>query len=114
MNWKFWEKEGTAGAVKQSRPKELPANVGRHLVVDLKKDPDWVWSLRYVSRPMPDSATRVEIRIFDPASADEKDVIVKSFDALDAHPELILYQGWNDKQNNTHRVGPPVILKGAA
>ena len=51
MNWKFWEKKGEGTQVKKlPRPKELPSSVGRFLMVNLKQDPDWVWSLRCVVR----------------------------------------------------------------
>jgi hypothetical protein len=33
------------------------------------------------------------IRIFSPAVASEKGVTIEDYDSLDAHPELILYEG---------------------
>ncbi|MFH1169496.1 MAG: hypothetical protein V1691_02255, partial [Chloroflexota bacterium] len=45
----------TEKAEKLPGPKEIPEMVGRYVVVNLKKEPDWVWSLRSVQRPRPQS-----------------------------------------------------------
>ena len=37
------------------------------------------------------------IRIFDPASANEKGVAIEDYESLDSHPELILYEGYYQK-----------------
>jgi len=34
------------------------------------------------------------IRIFDPATANEKDVAIEDYQSLDNHPDLILYEGY--------------------
>ena len=103
MKWKFWQKSDAdpAGRV-LPRPKDLPESVGRHLVVERKMDPDWVWSLKAALRPREESPDVKDIRIFSPATADEAGVAVRHFAALDPHPELILYEGWFDAK--THKM----------
>jgi len=60
MSWKFWDKKAEvaapAGPVaeKLSGPKEIPYPVGKHLVVSLHQDPDWVWQLKGVLRHRPE------------------------------------------------------------
>ena len=117
MNWKFWEKKGEGTQVKKlPRPKELPSSVGRFLVVNLKQDPDWVWSLRCVVRQREGKKTEVDIRVFDLNDADAKGVTVRDYDSLEGRPEAILFEGWYDKathQTDLHLM-EPVAQKGAA
>jgi len=104
MNWKFWEKKqeettsaGPAG-VKPSGPKRIHESIGRFLVVRLQADPDWVWGLKEVERQRPDSKTAFDVRVYDERSAGSKNVTIKNYGSLDAHPDLILYEGWFDKK----------------
>jgi hypothetical protein len=102
MNWKFWEKEAKRdGAApsgpKLAKPKELPDAVGRKMVTGLKLDPDLVWSLKYVSRPLGEKRNAREFRIFNPETAHQKGVTVKNWTTLDDLPDLILYSGHFDK-----------------
>jgi len=98
MGWKFWEKatDDKAGP-KLPKPRELPSGVGRYLVVNLKHDPDWVWALRSVSRPLDGSKSRFEVRVYDDVLSREAGVVVKNYLTLDDHPELILFDGVYDK-----------------
>ena len=105
MSWKFWKKENpiesSAGTlnknVKLPRPKELPDRVGMYLVTRLKEDPDWVWSVKAAMRPKADEKHVIEIRIFNPADAARQGVVIKNFNSLDDHPDMILFFGWFNK-----------------
>ncbi len=99
MNWKFWEKSTDAqGAAKLPKPKDLPSGVGKFLVVNLRHDPDWVWALKSVSRPKEGARKGVfEVRVFSETDARNKGVSVKNFNTLTEHPELILFDGFYDK-----------------
>jgi hypothetical protein len=105
MNWKFWSKKSVPeAAVKVKalpKPKAIPEVVGRHLVVEMKKDPDYVWKLMAVIRPRPDNKNAFDVRVYSPVEAGVRSVNVKNFDTLDAAPDLILYEGWYDKSTNT-------------
>ncbi|BBO70341.1 hypothetical protein DSCA_42710 [Desulfosarcina alkanivorans] len=106
MNWKFWKKEArdTAVAVKRPklpRPRDLPEEVGRKMVVAMKLDPDLVWSLKYVSRPMELHRSASEFRIYDPATAHHKGLVVKNWISLDDFPDMVLYTGNYDKSTST-------------
>ena len=106
MNWKFWKKESpneTAGAIgpKLAKPKEVPEPVGRKMVTGLKLDPDLVWSLKYVSRPVGERRNASEFRIFNPETAHQKGIAVKNWTSLDDLPDLILYSGFYDKGANS-------------
>ena len=106
MNWKFWKKESqneTAGAngPKPAKPKEVPEPVGRKMVTGMKLDPDLVWSLKYVSRPMGERRNTSEFRIFNPETAHQKGIAVNNWRSLDDMPDLILYSGYYDKSANS-------------
>jgi len=103
MNLKFWHREPSIGGtsntagVKLPKPRDLPQQIGMYLVVHEKLDPDWVWALRCVLRPRPESTRRFDFRVFDPAQAKIAQVQIATFGSLDAHPELILFKGIYDK-----------------
>ena len=106
MNWKFWKKESqkeTAGTngPKLAKPKEVPEPVGRKMVTGMKLDPDLVWSLKYVSRPMGERRSASEFRIFNPETAHQKGIAVTNWTSLDDLPDLILYSGYYDKSANS-------------
>jgi len=117
MGWKFWQKNEESKSVPSGqgrrlpRAKELPNEVGRHLVVEKGYEPDWVWSLRSVARPAEQAQNRFEIRIFSPETASLKGILVKNYTSLDLHPELILFAGWYDK--TTRRVHLENLLEKA-
>lgn len=104
MNWKFWTKNPVeSGTPKQSlpKPREIPEIVGRHLVVGMKKDPDFAWKLMAVVRPRAGSKSAFDVRVYSPVEAGIKGVNVKNYDTFDAVPDLILFEGWYDKAENT-------------
>jgi hypothetical protein len=48
----FWKRKATEeGEIKLPRPSDIPGMAGRHMVTEMKKDPDWVWKLKGVVRP---------------------------------------------------------------
>ena len=107
MSWKFWEKKSDTGQPKAEKlqgPKELPHPVGKHLVVELGHDPDWVWNLRSVLRPRQGSTTMFDVRVFSENDAAMRKVPVKNYDTLNEHPDLILFEGWFDKKSMTAEV----------
>jgi hypothetical protein len=95
-------KKNDTGAVHLAKPVEMPEAVGRYLVVQMKKDPDWVWNLKAVMRHKPDSGNSpiFDVRVFDPKTAG-KGVVVTDWTTLDANPDLVLYEGWFDKKLRT-------------
>ncbi len=122
MKWRFWEKgPKTEGLLKAEvhklpKPKDIPEAVGRHLVVELRKNPDWVWRLKSVVRPRGEGKDCWDVRVFDEVKATQGNVAVKDYTSLDEHPELILFEGWFDKKSMEVQVEekktPPVL--GAA
>ncbi|MCJ7594214.1 MAG: hypothetical protein MUO52_05515 [Desulfobacterales bacterium] len=106
MSWKFWEKKveavAPAGATaeKLPGPKEIPYPVGKHLVVALGQDPDWVWQLKGVVRHREGGGKDAfEVRVFSEGDTAMKKVPVKTYNSLDAHADLILFEGWFDKKS---------------
>ena len=103
MSWKFWGKKeetaGQAGTHKEKLPKptDMSSQVGQFLVVNLGKNPDWVWKLKTVARPQAEKH-RYDVRVFSENTAGEKGVRVKDYTSLDGHPDLILFEGWFDKK----------------
>ena len=99
----FWKKKPAAEEPSKPEAEKLPGPrsveelVGRHLVVDLKQDPDWVWQLRSVVRRRAGGAHRFDFRVFEETQVAAKRVKVKDYTSFDNYPGLILYQGWFDK-----------------
>ena len=107
MNWKFWEKtpDQTGGrgtkTPRSAKPKDLPEVVGRKMVVSLKMDPDLVWALKCVSRPLEGHKKRFEFRIFSPNKAINAGVAVKDWSSLEDRPDLIMYSGQYNKETGS-------------
>jgi hypothetical protein len=99
MGWKFWRKNNNNSEAKLYKPQELPAKVGKHLIVILGQDPDWAWSLKAVLKEKKDKKGIFEVRVFDPESANKKEIKVLNYTSLDFHKELILFNGWYDKNS---------------
>lgn len=85
---------------KLPRPQDIPDVVGRHLIVQKKRDPDWVWRLKAVVRKSAKGGKAFDVRVFD-AAAVPKTVRVKDYTSFDEHPDLILFEGWFDKESMT-------------
>lgn len=97
----FWKKKTGTLETKVSKlkgPKFIPDIVGGHLVTDFKQDPDVVWKLRAVMRQRGESKSALDVRVFDDVEAATKNIKIENYDSFDAHPELILYEGWFDKE----------------
>jgi len=80
-------------------PKGIPELVGRHLVVELKQNPDRVWNLKGVVRPRSEGKDCFDLRVFDAAQVATKAVKVKDYNSLNEYPDLILYEGRFDKKS---------------
>jgi hypothetical protein len=72
------------------------------MVVQLKKDPDWVWQLKGVVRPAGEKKT-FYCRVFNEAQAAQAGVKVKDWTSLDNHAALILWEGYFDEKTNEVR-----------
>ena len=110
MNWKIWKKHSAEEMnkgetpVKLPKPREIPQTVGRYLVVELGKDPDWVWNLKAAVKPRSGEKEVFEVRVFDASETAVRRVSIRDYTSFDAHPELILFEGWYDKKKNTVEV----------
>ncbi len=104
MFWKKWRKqteENTTPKSKLKSPGDLPHQVGRHMVVVLGKDPDWVWNLKAAVKPLEEGKkSELLIRVFNPQTAHSKGIKVRNYDTLDAYPELIICEGLFDKASH--------------
>ena len=81
-------------------PRNIPDAVGRYLVVNMKKDPDWVWNLKALLRNHPESKDVFDVRVYNEMQLSGKGIFVKNYTSMDASPELILYEGWFNKRTN--------------
>ena len=99
----FWNRKKTEGGIgRLSGPGELPQLVGAHLVVQEKKDPDWVWKLKGVVRPT-GKKKAFYCRVFNETEAAQAGVKVKDWNSLNEHSALILWEGYFDRETNTVR-----------
>ena len=114
MSWKFWHKNQASGETEgMPKPKDLPDAVGRHLVVNLKLDPDYVWTLKAALRSQPENRDIRDFRIFSPGQANAAGVSVRNYLTLDDHPALILYEGWVNKKTNQLKLVTKTTEKAA-
>lgn len=102
MNWKFWKNTADQGghrvhSPKRVKAKDLPEAVGRKMVVGMKLDPDIVWALKYLSRPMEGRKGTYEFRIFDPEAVRQAGVVATDWSSFDSRLDLVLYTGFYDK-----------------
>lgn len=105
MNWKLWLMSKIAltsdptSSRRQDRPRDLPQDIGRQLVVGKNLDPDWVWSLKYVRKRQEGSKGIFDIRIYDPLDAVKQHLKIGNYASLDDHMDLVLISGSYDKSN---------------
>ncbi|PKN28815.1 MAG: hypothetical protein CVU64_11380 [Deltaproteobacteria bacterium HGW-Deltaproteobacteria-21] len=105
MSWKFWEKnESGANGPKLSGLKGIPNQVGRDLVVNKGENPDWVWSLKCVTRQKEGVADSYDFRVFDEEDAVRNSIAIRNYNSLDQSPQLILYEGWYNNKTNKAEV----------
>ena len=106
MNWKFWKKDNDPGTVprKLPRPKEMPQEIGRHLVVVEGYDPDWAWNLKFALQPQEEGSAVFNFRIFDESAAAQKGMRIANFTSLDNHGDLILFQGWINRKTRQFEI----------
>ena len=89
-------------------PRDLPHWAYKHLVTVLNMDPDFSGTLKCVEQLGYVENTLVSlIRIFAP-EMDQPPEKTKDFASLDQYPELILFEGYQEK--GTERV---VLFKGS-
>ena len=99
----FWKsKETKEGEAKLPGPKGIPNLVGMGLVVQEKKDPDWVWQLKGVVRPA-EKKKAFYCRVFSETQVEQAGVKVKNWSSLDDHSDLILWEGFFDEETNNVR-----------
>jgi len=114
MKWKFWSKEADAGVTRLPKPRDLPQPVGQHLVTKMKEDPDTVWSYKAVVMPREGAKSVFFLRVFNPAAADARGVRVADYNSLETAPDLILFQGWYDKESGKVELSRPSAAPKAA
>jgi len=120
MFWDFWKKKPAAGArsnkEKLHRPQDIPQAVGRDLIVNMGKNPDWVWHLKCVVRRKENEKSRYDFRLFDEAEVAKAQVKVRDYTSFDEHLERILFHGWFDKKSwttHTEEGAPEPVPKPA-
>ncbi len=107
MNWKYWQKFSTkqsqTAARRLAAPTTIPEVVARYMVVDLKKEAEWVWYLRAVERSCSESKHLFDARIFEADKTISAKVSVRDYDSLKNHPKLIVLQcRYNRKTGDVH------------
>jgi len=99
----FWKRgKAKEGELQLPGPKGIPEMVGRHMVLEDKKDPNWVWNLKGVVRPT-EKKKAFYCRVFSEGQAAQAGVKVKDWSSLDDHSALILWEGYFDTETKTVR-----------
>ncbi|MFC2019360.1 hypothetical protein ACFLU4_05335 [Chloroflexota bacterium] len=100
----FWRNKSKANEVarleseKLPKPKQILDIVARCIVTELNGEPDLVWGLKNVLRPREGNSI-FDFRVFESTNVTRDNVVVKDYYSLDGHPDLILYEGWFDKDS---------------
>ena len=101
----FWKKKTKTEEPSKPKMKKLPAPssiesiLATKLIVDLKQDADQIWKLHSVVCQRSGGGQRFDFRVFDADRVTATRVQVKDYTSLDDYPELIVYQGWFDKES---------------
>ncbi len=82
---------------KLSGPREIPGVVLNYLSKELKLDIELMRLLKSTVRRKGNEVRAFDIKIFDEGDAAAYKIQVKDFTTLDAHPELVLWEGWFDE-----------------
>lgn len=90
-------KADTAKVEKLPKPKEVPGLVAKYLVADKKIEEELVPVFKAVIRKSEKGDKTFDCRIYDEGEAQAMKVQVKDYTTLDAHPDLIVYEGWYDE-----------------
>ncbi len=99
----FWSrKQVKEGEVKLPGPKAIPTPVGQYMVVQMQKDPNWVWNLKAVHYPT-DKKKIFYCRVFDSTQTGNGNIKVENWRSLDGHPELIRWEGHVDMEKHIAR-----------
>ena len=99
----FWNrKKSEEKEEKLPKPNAIPELAGRYMVVKEQKNPDWVWKLKGVVRPT-GKKKAFYCRVFSEAQVAKAGVKVTDWTSLDEHPDLILWEGYFDKETNETR-----------
>ena len=81
-------------------PHDIPSWAHAHLVTTLKVLPENLTGLRAVEKiGFWDGKWVHFIRIYDPRTSDEA-LQIRDFTSLDQHPELVLYEGYREKESD--------------
>jgi hypothetical protein len=112
MNWKIWRKSAHEDIQKTGGATTIPEPVARYMVVDLQEEAEWVWYLKAVLSPRPESKHVYDFRVFEAAKAMAKNVQVQNFASLDNHPELIVLQGSYHRKSGDVWAEPGAGMRG--
>jgi hypothetical protein len=81
-------------------PKDIPSWAYGHLVTEFKVPPEDLTHLRSVQKTgFWDGKPVTFIRIYNPRTSEEA-WPVKDFSSLDRHPELVLYEGYWERESD--------------
>lgn len=91
--------------LKLPKPGEMLAEIGRDLVTVYQLEPDNVWGLKCVLRPVDAKKKVFLFRVFSDKKTYAAGVKVLNYDSLDSHPELVLYSGQVNRVSREVRFG---------
>ena len=94
----FWGKKSSTGEEGSSGPREIPEVVQQYLVNETRMGVDLAKLLKVVMRKSATGDRGFDIRIFDDSEATAKEIHVKDYSSLDECPDLVLYEGWFNKE----------------
>lgn len=82
-------------------PEKLPIEITRYLTRILGHSPNWVQGLMYVEQPRAGNKNICDVRVFDELITTVNKVYVSNFNSLDDFPDMILFEGWLNRDDGT-------------
>ncbi len=86
-------------AEKLPGPKFINDILSDYLIKQMAKETNWVRGLSMVVRPRSGEDKGLDVRIFAQYEAASSSAKIKDYTTLDQHPQLILFEGWFDKES---------------
>jgi hypothetical protein len=103
----FWKKKNSEQGSKLPGPRDIPDAVRKCLQSHKEIDPDSVQFYRCTVKYSENGGKVCDIRIFDPADAEARNVKVKDYDTLTENPNIIIADGKYDE--STKKVNMTIL-----
>ena len=93
----FWKRNKDGQGPKLTGPRDISELVKKYLISNQMIDPETMPFLKALIKNRENNDKAYDIRIFDPADVEAREVKVQNYDTLTENPGLIIAEGWYDE-----------------